>query len=145
MFKVLLHVFLFIITGGTYLIVYLPYLFFRSRQNRKPTSTALNSPVSYSRNGNYNPNNGYVYLIHAEHTNLYKIGRTSDVQRRFRELSATKGPHEYKLLKAVATKDCVETEKKMHHTFARFRRNGEWFELKKTDLKNAKKMMDKYS
>ena len=75
------------------------------------------------------PRQGIVYVIRAENTNQFKIGRTTDFQRRFKQLQSMNNQHllVFKLIKCY---DAIQTETNLHHKFKHYRRSGsEWFEL----------------
>jgi len=63
-----------------------------------------------------------VYLVHAEGTDLYKIGKAVDVGKRIADLQ-TSSPHKLRVLAVVkGTK-----EKSLHARYKQFRQHGEWF------------------
>lgn len=128
----LLHVLLFFLTGGLYLLVYIPFAVMKGAFRRKEVKPQA-----------LQDREGYIYLIHAQGTEQYKIGRTNDVGRRLQELTATKGPFPLKLLEYVEVKDDVRAEKQLHRQFAQWRRHGEWFNLNKRQLKQVRKAMRK--
>jgi hypothetical protein len=67
-----------------------------------------------------------VYFIHADGTNLVKIGWTADLQRRFDQLQ-TASPHRLRLLAVHIGPR--EVEKAYHRDLAPYRQRGEWFFL----------------
>lgn len=67
-----------------------------------------------------------VYFIHAEGTDLVKIGWTSDLDRRFDQLQ-TASPHTLHLLGVHVGPREVETI--YHRDLAPYRQRGEWFFL----------------
>ena len=71
---------------------------------------------------------GFVYVIQMEGTRFYKIGRTTDLQRRMATLG-TLLPTARKLCFAHRVPNCEFTESLLHKEFAQWRRNGEWFEF----------------
>lgn len=70
---------------------------------------------------------GWVYLIHAENTNRYKIGRTINVPQRHRVLHS-QSPYPLKVIHCFHTLDAITDEAKLHEKFASGRVYGEWFE-----------------
>lgn len=79
---------------------------------------------------------GYVYLIHfgAE----YKIGSSSSVERRFREIK-TQMPYEGKIIHSIATGDPEGIEAYWHEYFKDRRLKVEWFKLSPSDVRYFKK------
>ncbi len=67
-----------------------------------------------------------VYFLHAEDTNLVKIGWTADLDRRFDQLQ-TACPHKLRLLGVHIGPRDVETI--YHRDLAPYRQQGEWFFL----------------
>lgn len=90
---------------------------------------------------NYSPSNlpkktkGYVYLFQGtgEFQQYYKIGRTTDLSNRSKQLG-TKLPFEIKLIHTIFSFDSIEAEKYWHNEFKSKRSNGEWFVLDKDDI-----------
>jgi predicted GIY-YIG superfamily endonuclease len=79
---------------------------------------------------------GYVYLVKSGSN--YKIGMTTNINRRFRELKlqlADPATREH----AIATYDPWKLEEHWHERFAAKRKNGEWFGLDDEDLAEFKK------
>lgn len=73
-----------------------------------------------------------VYLFRAVGTDLYKIGRTTDVIARKNQLQ-TGCPHVLELV-GIIEGDAGRIEHEMHEMFAEFRRSGEWFEVVESTL-----------
>ncbi len=69
---------------------------------------------------------GVVYFIEAPATGLVKIGKTTDLQKRFAALS-TQSPTPLRVLKTIP--GYSDEERALHERFAKHRRHGEWFEL----------------
>jgi hypothetical protein len=63
-----------------------------------------------------------TYVIRGEGTNLVKIGKSHQVDRRVRNLQAS-SPAKLKILRSIPF-DC---ERRMHMRFSHLRRHGEWF------------------
>ena len=70
-----------------------------------------------------------MYLIHAEGTNLYKIGQSQDPSRRLNEL---RNDSPVKL--GIVGYPGLFPEDFWHWVFADKRQHGEWFELEEADL-----------
>lgn len=68
-----------------------------------------------------------VYLLHAEGTDLYKIGKAVDVDKRIANLQ-TSSPHKLTLFAVVEG----TRERDLHARYKQFRRHGEWFCLPDT-------------
>ena len=88
----------------------------------------------------------WVYLIHDPFTGLYKIGRSDNPEKRFKDLcrQETKlaAPSDYELLEAWLAPD--ETEVFLHRTFARLRVRGEWFKLGVDEWEELHGYLDSY-
>jgi len=79
---------------------------------------------------------GYVYLLKTSH--YFKIGRSSEFERRSREL-AIQLPEKAKTIHVIKTDDPVGIEIYWHRRFESKRKNGEWFELTAQDVKAFKR------
>lgn len=76
---------------------------------------------------------GIVYLIRAGETNLYKIGRTTDINRRLKQLQGM-GAHTLQVIQLFSCHDAVAVESALHKKFRAYRVQGEWFELPNSAL-----------
>jgi hypothetical protein len=75
---------------------------------------------------------GYVYLIHHQGTDQYKIGRTTDLKNRLSQLqTGCPGVLYFKHFIALPGCDVSKAEAYLHRQWVeqRIRTNGEWFRL----------------
>ncbi len=79
---------------------------------------------------------GSVYLLKSGRH--YKLGRSNAFGRREREI-ALQLPERATTVHVIATDDPVGIEDYWHKRFADRRRNGEWFELSRTDVQAFKR------
>jgi len=79
---------------------------------------------------------GFVYMI--KHSRHYKIGRTSAVPRRHREISLEL-PETTTIIHYIRTDDPEGIEGYWHNRFSRLRTNGEWFLLGPKEIRAFKK------
>lgn len=79
---------------------------------------------------------GFVYLLKSG--KYYKVGHTLDVGRRRYDL-AIQLPEPVSEEHVIATDDPVGIERYWHQRFADRRKNGEWFELTRADIKAFKR------
>lgn len=75
---------------------------------------------------------GHVYLI--ESRGLYKIGRSSKIEARFKTYT-TENPHGVKLLAHKHFDDCHAEEARLHSLYSGKRKIGEWFALSPAQVK----------
>jgi len=79
---------------------------------------------------------GFVYMVRLR--KHYKIGRTTAVPRRHREI-ALQLPEEPSLVHYIRTDDPEGIERYWHTRFAAFRANGEWFALSPKEIRAFKR------
>lgn len=92
---------------------------------------------------------GFIYFVHANLTNRYKIGLTNNLDRRMKELNGKQSPFENKMLWSIEVSDMRSAEKDLHDRFDARRVNGEWFRFDESELGEVKsiydRVADKYS
>ncbi len=94
--------------------------------------------------GAYRNKPGYIYLIHAQGTNRYKIGLTTrSVEQRFAELNGSQSPYPLELLEVISTDNVTTTEGYLHSKFSLQRRHGEWFEFTNWQLREVLREFDR--
>lgn len=76
---------------------------------------------------------GYVYVILAGETELYKIGRTNNLSRRMKAIKEECGKS-IALLFSFETNDMIELERRLHKRFRNAWQHGEWFALKQKSI-----------
>lgn len=75
----------------------------------------------------------YVYILHNQVTNLYKIGISDNVRRRIMQLTGACGV-ELQQVFAIKTESANEIEATLHNIFAPYRQEGEWFAIPKDEI-----------
>lgn len=71
-------------------------------------------------------NDGFVYFIADENSNMVKIGVSKNVSARLSELQVSHH-HDLKVLHTIPTRNMREDERKLHSRFKKYRIRGEWF------------------
>lgn len=84
----------------------------------------------------HSENIGYIYIIHAKETTRFKIGRTSNIKRRLKELTY-QSPYQLVLYYYYPSFDTVFDEKNLHSLLKSYRKHGEWFDLISTQSQNT--------
>ncbi len=86
---------------------------------------------------NYNNKDGYLYLVHCEDTNYYKIGMSnSNYKNRLSSLQSG-CPIKLHMLYAVHSLDYKNIEKKLHSKYKNNAHFGEWFIFKNNEIKDV--------
>ena len=83
-----------------------------------------------------NQSHGHVYLL--KHDNAYKIGKSFDVTRRYKEIKVQM-PHDTEEIHVIETDDPSGIEAYWHNRFKDKKLKGEWFNLSREDIKAFKK------
>lgn len=84
-----------------------------------------------------NPSPGYVYLISAVGTGVFKIGRTKvSVAKRLKGLQ-TGSPIKLRYVYHAYVENVDMTELELHRNFSLSRKVGEWFALTPTEVKEC--------
>lgn len=105
-------------------------LWIEFNKNRKPTEI---TPKKRS---------GYIYVIEAIGQGYYKIGFSSDINQRIKELSRSY-PFEVEIFCSFHSDDMVKDEKELHEKFKEKRHKSEWFYLDTSDLEEIKQHKEK--
>lgn len=79
---------------------------------------------------------GYVYLMKSG--NFYKIGKTTNVERRNYEIGI-KLPEKFEIVHKIKSDDPSGIEAYWHDRFKEKRKQGEWFDLSSSDIKAFKR------
>lgn len=79
---------------------------------------------------------GYVYMV--RYGRDYKIGRTSSLSRRSRQIQIEL-PETTEVIHQIRTDDPVGVEAYWHKRFAEYRGNGEWFRLPDAAVRSFKR------
>jgi Meiotically up-regulated gene 113 len=75
----------------------------------------------------------YVYLIRADGTDRYKIGKTDrHPETRLKELNRQQSAYPLLLEYYVEVPDSAVAENHFHQRYQRYRQHGEWFELSRS-------------
>jgi predicted GIY-YIG superfamily endonuclease len=85
------------------------------------------------------PRSGIVYVIQSGETSLYKIGRTTNLERRLKQLQ-TMNSHNLSIWKVIYCQDAIAIETSLHHKFKSFRKQGEWFQLNEICLQEIERI-----
>lgn len=73
---------------------------------------------------------GNIYLIHAEGTHRYKIGKTTRCPYlRLEELNREQSPFDLKLVNYYQTDDIDYQESRLHNLAGKYKVRNEWFEI----------------
>jgi T5orf172 domain len=87
------------------------------------------------------PRSGIVYVIQSGKTSLYKIGRTTNLERRLKQLQ-TMNSHNLSIWKVIYCPDAIALETSLHRKFKHCRQNSEWFFLDENCLKEIERIAE---
>lgn len=85
---------------------------------------------------------GFIYFVHADGTDRYKIGLTNNLDRRMKELNGKQSPFENRLQWSIEVCDMRSAEKDLHDRFHSRRVNGEWFQFAESELDEVESIYD---
>lgn len=89
---------------------------------------------------------GYIYLIHAKGTNLYKIGLTTrSIEVRLKELNGKQSPHELLLRHSIEVEDVKVAEEYFHRVYRSYNYRNEWFKFSKAKIFSVVRSMNSYN
>jgi len=87
----------------------------------------------YNQDNEYKSNsNGFVYIIKDTITNIYKIGKTIDLEKRLKTLRC--GNPKITLIASLQHKYYSAIELELHKKYKRKRLSGEWFDLTEKEV-----------
>lgn len=89
------------------------------------------------------PTKGLVYLLKIEDRDEYKIGVTTNLDKRVTQLS-TQMPFELEIINTIKSNDIYQLESELHSKFEDKNINGEWFELTNRDISYIKKIPSEF-
>lgn len=82
-------------------------------------------------------NPGFIYIIRAEDSSIYKIGKTKDMTKRMYQFDK-QYPFNIELYTYFKSNDISNDEKSLHKQFEDKKQKGEWFQLDEYDLEIIK-------
>lgn len=85
---------------------------------------------------------GYVYLLQSG--GRFKIGITSHIQRRLKQLRSQQPPFPIELVHFVLCPDPRLAERALHERFSEARVHGEWFDLSDEKVRNVIRSMHEW-
>lgn len=86
---------------------------------------------------------GYIYVVRSGVSNLYKIGRTTNLKKRLQTLQ-TSCAVSLNVVKTLFCSDAIALEKAAHSKFAHYRKTGEWFALNNEQLNQLLTWLDNW-
>jgi DNA integrity scanning protein DisA with diadenylate cyclase activity len=82
---------------------------------------------------------GYIYLLKSN--GLYKIGRAKNVKERIKGYR-TQNPFGIQVVIKKKVKDYISKEKYLLKSFQDFREKGEWFKLRRREIKEIREYLN---
>lgn len=95
----------------------------------------LDNSLSYAPVEKFSPGHraGYVYLIRAAGTNVYKIGSSENPPRRMKTLQS-KRKYQLEIIATIYADDCRRLERRYHMQLVKYKIAGEWFLLPQSEV-----------
>lgn len=88
---------------------------------------------------------GYVYLIHAIGSNLYKIGLTTRTpEKRLKDLNGSQFPYQLTLSHYIYVDDVHKIENELHQHFKSYHHHNEWFNFTERMISDVIDTMNNY-
>lgn len=113
----------------------------KAHENSKAAQFLLNEEKYIEKKKRTNVKKGIVYLIKIDDREQYKIGVTTNLNKRMNQLG-TKMPFELEVIAKIESDDIYKLEEQLHEKFKDKNINGEWFELKTKDIKYIKSLSE---
>ena len=89
---------------------------------------------------------GYVYLVHALGSNLYKIGLTTRTpEKRLKELNGSQSPYKLELAHYIFVDDVHKIENDLHQHFNSYHHHNEWFKFSERMKSDVIEKMNSYA
>ncbi|MGN7312429.1 GIY-YIG nuclease family protein [Alkalicoccobacillus gibsonii] len=82
---------------------------------------------------------GYIYFVKDSSSDLIKVGKAIDVEKRIRNNFGTIMPGTITLIHTLQSKNYHRTETLFHQYWSEKRVKGEWFELSSDDIRWIKR------
>jgi predicted GIY-YIG superfamily endonuclease len=94
----------------------------------------------------YRPSPGYVYLLQSIGHNVYKIGRTTDLERRLKTYNKKprfrKKAIVFQYIAAVYCEDYQQAESQLQTKFQAYHLSGEWYALPDSAVEEFKRLAE---
>lgn len=89
---------------------------------------------------------GYVYLVHAVDTNLYKIGLTTRTpEKRLKELNGLQSPYQLELSHYILVDDVHKVESELHKYFNSYHHHNEWYNFREKMISDVIETINNYA
>ena len=88
----------------------------------------LRGYADWSQSVNETDKNGFVYLVKAENTSYFKIGKSKHPYKRLTQLQ-TGSPIPLTIVERVFSLNCCNLENLLHNHYEAYQVRGEWFDL----------------